>query len=264
MAAPPTVKLERRGPVGVVTLARPGRHNAFDEPMIHALTSAVRALEEDAGIRAILLAAEGESFCAGADLEWMRRAAALGPEDGLVDAQRLATLLTVLDRCERPTVARVHGAARGGGVGLVAACDVALATPDATFALSEVTLGLVPAVIGPYVVAAVGERAARRYFLTGERFSADEAHRIGLVSEVAPDAAGLDALVARVLSALAANGPAAMREAKALLRALRGRPIDGALVDETARTLARVRASPEGREGIAAFLERRRPRWGAG
>ena len=212
----------------------------------------------------ILFQAAGESFCAGADLEWMKRAAALGPDEGVVDAHRLATLLSVLDQCEKPTVARVHGAAYGGGVGLIAACDVAVAGPGARFAFSEARLGLVPAVIGPYVVAAIGERAARRYFLTGERFSAGEAHRIGLISEVAPDDAALDALVGRILEALSASGPAAMREAKALVRALRNRPIDGLLIDETSRTLARVRASPEGQEGIAAFLEKRKPRWSAG
>lgn len=264
MPATPTVQLELRGHAGVVTLARPERHNAFDERMIHELTTAIRTLEADGAVRAILFQAAGESFCAGADLEWMKRAAALGPDEGVVDAHRLATLLSVLDQCEKPTVARVQGAAYGGGVGLVAACDVAVAGPGARFAFSEVRLGLVPAVIGPYVVAAIGERAARRWFLTGERFSATEAHRLGLVSEVAPDDAALDALVARILDALAAGGPAAAREAKALVRALRNRPIDGPLIDETARTLARVRASPEGQEGIAAFLEKRKPGWGAG
>jgi methylglutaconyl-CoA hydratase len=261
MPATPTVQLELRGHAGVVTLARPERHNAFDERMIHELTTAIRTLEADGAVRAILFQAAGESFCAGADLEWMKRAAALGPGEGVVDAHRLATLLSVLDQCEKPTVARVQGAAYGGGVGLVAACDVAVAGPGARFAFSEARLGLVPAVIGPYVVAAIGERAARRYFLTGERFSAVEAQRIGLVSEVAPDDAALDAQVARILDALAASGPAAARETKALVRALRNRPIDGPLIDETARTLARVRASPEGQEGIAAFLEKRKPRW---
>lgn len=255
------VQVEVRGRVGRITLSRPERHNAFDERTILELTGAVRALESDGAVRALLLAGEGPSFCAGADLEWMRRAAALGPEEGLVDAQRLATLFTALDRCEKPTVARVHGAVRGGGVGLVAACDVAIAAATATFSLSEVTLGLVPAVVGPYVVAAMGERAARRLFLTGERFAAAEAARLGLVSEVAQDEPALDAATAKVLEALGSAGPAAVREAKALLRALRGRSIDAALVDETARTLARVRASPEGREGVAAFLEKRAPHW---
>lgn len=263
-SAPSSVLLDRRGRVGIVTLSRPERHNAFDERMIEELTSALRALEGDPAVHAILLAAAGESFCAGADLEWMRRAAALAPEDGVVDAHRLATLLSTLDQCEKPTVARVHGATYGGGVGLVAACDVAVAGPGAKFAFSEARLGLVPAIIAPYVVAAIGERAARRLFLTGERFSALEAHRIGLVSEVAPTEEALDAQVARVLDALLAGGPAALREAKALLRSLRGRPIDGPLVDETARTLARVRAAPEGQEGIAAFLGKRKPSWRPG
>ena len=261
MPSAPTVQLERRGHVGVVTLSRPERHNAFDERMIHELTAAIHTLEADGAVHALAFAAAGETFCAGADLDWMMRAAALGADEGVLDAQRLATLLSVLDRCEKPTVARVQGAAYGGGVGLVAACDVAVAGPGAKFAFSEVRLGLIPAVIGPYVVAAIGERAARRLCLTGERISAVEAHRIGLVSDVAPTEEALDAQVARVLDALAASGPAALREVKALLRALRGRPIDGALIDETARTLARIRASPEGQEGIAAFLEKRKPRW---
>jgi methylglutaconyl-CoA hydratase len=256
-----TVQRELRGHVGVLTLSRPERHNAFDERMIHELTEAIRTLEADGAAHAVLFQAAGESFCAGADLDWMKRAAALAPDEGVVDAHRLATLLTTLDQCEKPTVARVHGATYGGGVGLVAACDVAVAGPGARFAFSEARLGLVPAIIGPWVVAAIGERAARRLFLTGERFSAVEAHRIGLVSEVAPTEELLDAQVARILDALLAAGPAALREAKALLRSLRGRPIDGPLVDETARTLARVRASPEGQEGIAAFLEKRKPSW---
>jgi methylglutaconyl-CoA hydratase len=257
----PTVQTELRGHVGVVTLSRPERHNAFDERMIVELTSAIRTLDADGAVRALLFQAAGASFCAGADLDWMRRAAALPPDEALDDAHLLATLLSTLDRCGKPTVARVHGATYGGGLGLVAACDVAVAGPDARFAFSEVRLGLLPAAIGPYVVAAIGERAARRLFLTGERFSPAEAHRIGLVSEVAATEELLDAQVARILDALAAGGPTALREAKALVRSLRGRAIDGALVEETARTLARVRASPEGQEGIAAFLEKRRPRW---
>lgn len=255
------VRVELGRGIGVVTLARPDRHNAFDDVMIHELTEAIRSLSSAPDARVILLAADGESFCAGADLEWMQRAAALPPDASLVDARRLATLLWELDRCEKPTVARVQGAAYGGGVGLVAACDVAIAAQRARFALSEVKLGLVPAVVGPYVVAAIGERAARRYFLTGERISAQRALELGLVSSVAVDGASLDAEVAGVVGALAENGPEALREAKALLRALRGRTIDGALVDEMARTIARVRAGEEAREGMAAFIERRKARW---
>jgi methylglutaconyl-CoA hydratase len=264
MSTSETVNVQVAGHVGRVTLARPARHNVLDERMIHELTAALRALEADRSVRAILLAASGESFCAGADLDWMRRASALPEEDGQVDALRLTTLLAALDRCEKPTVARVQGATYGGGIGLVAACDVAIAAAKARFAFTEVKLGLVPAVVGPYVVAAIGERAARRYFLTGEAFSAAEACRLGLVSGVVPDEPALDAEIDRILDHFAGNGPEAMREAKALLRGLRSRAIDGALVDETARTLARVRASPEGREGVAAFLEKRRPRWGPG
>lgn len=263
MNASTTIRIELRGRVGVLTLSRPERHNAFDELLIADLTEGVRELEADPETRVLLLAATGGSFCAGADLEWMRRASGLSPEDGYADARRLTTLLAVLDRCEKPTVARVQGAAYGGGVGLLAACDVVVAVEAARFALSEVRLGLIPAVIGPYVVAAIGERAARRYFLTGEQLSAREAHRLGLVSELVTDEGSLDARVQEVVEALLQCGPAAIGEAKALLRSLRGRPIDGALIDETARTIARIRSSPEGREGIAAFLEGRKPRWSA-
>lgn len=261
MSAPTALHVELRGRVGVITLARPERHNAFDELLVAELTEAIRVLEGDPTTRVLLLAAAGKSFCAGADLEWMRRASVLGPEEGYADARRLATLLGALDRCEKPTVARVQGSAWGGGVGLLAACDVVFAVEAARFALTEVRLGLIPAVVGPYVVAAIGERAARRFFLTAEPFSAVEAQRLGLVSEVAPDEAALDAGIAGAIDALLRNGPAAMGEAKALLRSLRGRPVDAALIDETAGAIARIRASPEGREGIAAFLEGRKPSW---
>lgn len=260
MSHPPTVQVEQRGAAGVITLSRAERRNALDERLIVELTGAIRTVEADSRARVLLLCGAGEDFCAGADLEWMARGAALGPEEGMADAQPLAALLAALDRCGKPTVARVQGHALGGGVGLVAACDVVVAAEGASFGLTEVRLGLVPAVIGPYVVGAIGERAARRWMLTGERFSAAEARRAGLVSEVAEGGA-LDAAVARLVDALAAGGPAAQREAKALLRALRGRPVDEALTHETARTLARVRATPEAQEGIAAFLGKRRPRW---
>lgn len=264
MSASASVRVEVQGHVGRLTLARPARHNVFDEQMIGELTDGLHALDGDRSARAIVLAADGESFCAGADLAWMRRATELAPEDGETDAMRLATLLAVLDRCGKPTVARVQGAAYGGGLGLVAACDVAIGAAKARFAFTEVKLGLVPAIVGPWVVAAIGERAARRYWLTGEAFGAAEAHRIGLLCEVVADEPALDAAVERILEHLAGNGPEAMREAKGLLRALRGRPADDALAVETARLLARVRASPEGREGVAAFLEKRTPRWGRG
>jgi methylglutaconyl-CoA hydratase len=253
--------MELRGRMAVVTLDRPERHNAFDELVVAELTDAIQLLEADPATRVICLAAAGRSFCAGADLEWMRRGAALSPEESFADARRLATLLAVLDRCEKPTLARVQGSAFGGGAGLLAACDVVIAVEAARFALSEVRLGLIPAVVGPYVVAAIGARAARRYFLTAEPMSADEAHRLGLVSEVVPDEAALDARVAAVAEALLQGGPSAVGEAKALLRSLRGRPIDGKLIDETAEAIARIRGSPEAEEGIAAFLQGRKPGW---
>jgi methylglutaconyl-CoA hydratase len=256
-----TIRMELKGRMAVVTLARPERHNAFDELVVAELTDAIQVLESDPATRVICLAATGRSFCAGADLDWMRRGAALPPEESYADARRLATLLAVLDRCEKPTLARVQGSAYGGGVGLLAACDVVVAVESARFALSEVRLGLIPAVVGPYVVAAIGARAARRYFLTAEPFTAAEAHRLGLVSELVPDEAALDARIAAIADALLQGGPEAVGEAKALLRSLNGRAIDGLLIDETAAAIARVRASPEAEEGIAAFLQGRKPGW---
>lgn len=255
------IAIERRGPVAVVTLDRPGKHNAFDDELIAELTGALRSLEADDATRVVVLAAAGRSFSAGADLNWMRRMAGYSREDNLRDAMQLAALMRTLAHMAKPTLARVQGPAYGGGVGLVACCDIAVASPSASFALSEARLGLVPAVISPYVVAAIGERAARRYFLTGERFDAREAWRLGLVHELARDDAGIDEVVGRIVEALLACGPAAQREAKELVRAVAGHPVTSELIQDTAARIARVRASPEGREGVAAFLEKRRAAW---
>jgi methylglutaconyl-CoA hydratase len=208
-----------------------------------------------------VLAATGKSFSAGADLEWMRRMAGYSREENMNDAMGLAALMRTLAHLAKPTVARVQGSAYGGGVGLVACCDVAVAAQGATFSLSEVKLGLIPAVIAPYVVAAMGERAARRYFLTGERFEAAEAWRLGLVHELATGEGDLDEKVGSIVDALLACGPVAQREAKDLIRAVAGRPVTSELVQDTAQRIARIRASPEGREGVAAFLEKRRAAW---
>ena len=246
--------------VATVTLARPEVHNAFDEALIAELTRALKALDADPAVRVVVLCGEGRSFCAGADLTWMQRMAGYDHAANLADAGALAAMLAALDRSTKPTIARVHGAAYGGGVGLVACCDIAVAAEDAVFALSEARLGLIPATIGPYVVAAIGRRAARRYFLTAERFGAADALAIGLVHAVVP-AAGLDARVRELADQLLAAGPRAQAESKALIRAVAGRPIDDTVIADTVEWIAAVRASPEGREGIAAFLARRPPAW---
>lgn len=243
-----------------VTLNRPAVHNAFDEALIAALTDAFRRLGADAGVRAVVLRGAGKSFSAGGDLNWMKRSAAYSEAENVRDAERLAAMLDALNRLPRPTIALVHGAAMGGGVGLVAACDMAIAAEGAVFSLSEVRLGLLPAVIAPYVLAAIGSRQARRYFLSAERIGATEARQIGLVHEVVAPAA-LEARGRALLAVLANNSPEAMAAAKDLIAAIAGRPIDGKVRRETARRIAEARASAEGREGIAAFLEKRRPAW---
>lgn len=256
-----TVLTEVDGGVGIVTLNRAERHNAFDDIVIGELTIALRDLALNAGVRVVVLSSSGKSFCAGADLNWMRQAAGYTKDENLLDARALGELLRTLNELPKPTIARVQGPAYGGGVGLIAACDIAVATFDAQFALTEVKLGIVPAVIGPYVIAAIGERKARRYMLSSERFSASEAYRIGLVHEIVPTELELDEAVGELVDALLAGGPAAQAECKVLIRAIAGRPIDAALIDDTAQRITRIRASAEGREGMAAFLEKRKPTW---
>lgn len=246
--------------VARVTMDRPEVHNAFNDAFIAALTTLLERLGADPAVRVVVLAAAGKSFSAGADLAWMQAMAGYDEARNLQDARALARLLWTLDRLPKPTVARVQGAALGGGVGLVAACDIAIGGAAASFGLTEVKLGLVPAVISPYVVAAIGERAARRYFLTAERFDAGEALRLGLLHLAVPDGE-LDAAVERQVSLLLGNGPAAVGAAKDLIFAVGRRPTEAAVVEETARRIAAIRASDEGREGIAAFLQRRKPAW---
>jgi methylglutaconyl-CoA hydratase len=249
-----------RDAVATVTLNRPEIHNAFDETLIARLTAAFVSLDDNPDVRVVVLAAAGKSFCAGADLNWMQRMAAFGPEENLADAQALAAMLRALYAWSKPTIARVAGAAYGGGVGLVAACDIAIAVPEATFALSEAKLGLIPATIGPYVIEAIGARQARRYFLTAERFAAADALRIGLVHEVVPRDQ-LDARIDALIAMLKGAGPTAQLECKALVRGVAHRPIDEDVIDGTAEHIAAVRASPEGREGVAAFLGKRPAAW---
>ena len=249
-----------RDAVATVTLTRPELHNAFDEALIAQLTATFVSLDDNPDVRVVVLAGEGRSFCAGADLNWMKRMAAFGHDENLRDAGALAAMLRALYALSKPTIARVHGAAYGGGVGLVAACDIALAVPEAAFALSEARLGLIPATIGPYVIEAIGARQARRYFLTAERFTAAEALRIGLVHEVVA-ADRLDARIGELVASLEAAGPRAQLECKALIRGVAHRPIDDDVIAGTAEHIAAVRASPEGREGVAAFLGKRAAEW---
>jgi methylglutaconyl-CoA hydratase len=242
------LRVERDGDLLRVTLARPDRHNAFDAALISELAEAF----VDVGrARAVVLAGEGKSLSAGADVDWMRSSADLSYEENVADANALRRMLEAIDGCPAPVVARAQGYALGGGAGLVAAADIAIAARDAVFAFSEVKLGIIPAVISPFVVAKIGRGAARRYFLTGEHFDAETALRIGLVHEVADD---VDAAVERVLGELLSAGPHAVRWAKRLIRE---RP-DGS---ETARWIAERRASDEGQEGLRAFLEKRPPSW---
>ena len=255
-----TLAIEVRDAVAFLALSRPEVHNAFDETLIAELTRALAALDRDDGIRVVVLRGSGKSFCAGADLNWMKKMAGYGPAENLADAAALATMLKTLHRMSKPTIARVHGSVFGGGVGLVACCDIAFATHDATFSLSEAKLGLIPATIGPYVVEAIGARQARRYFLTAERFAAAEAFRIGLIHELHP-VGEIDARIDVLTRASLAAGPRAQDEAKALIRAIAGRPIDDEMIADTATRIARVRGAPEGREGVAAFLEKRLPAW---
>jgi methylglutaconyl-CoA hydratase len=244
-----------------LTMNRPELHNAFDDIIISDLTDALRQLEDDPDVRVVVLAASGRSFSSGADLNWMRRMADYSREQNLADAEGLAELMRTLDTLSKPTIALVQGAAYGGGVGLVACCDIAITVGRASFCLSEVKLGLLPAVISPYVVAAIGSRAARRYFLSAEAFDAAEAHRIGLVHQVVADEKELSIAAERMVALLLANGPGAMTAAKNLIAAVASRHVDDALIADTAGRIADQRSSPEGREGLSAFLEKRKPAW---
>ncbi len=243
----PGLRIERDADVLRVTLARPERRNAFDAELIAELTEAFADVGD---ARAVVLAGDGQSFCAGADIEWQRSAVDLSLDENAEDALRLYRMCETIDHCPAPVVARVHGYALGGGSGLVACADIALASPDAVFGFSEVKLGIIPAVISPFVLPRIGAHA-RRYFLTGERFDAETALRIGLVEEIAAD---LDTAVGRVVSELLTAGPEAVREAKRLIR----EPPAG---EETAQIAARLRAGDEGQEGLRAFLDRRDPGW---
>jgi methylglutaconyl-CoA hydratase len=246
--------------VATIRMNRPEVRNAFNETMIAELTQAFRTADTDSGVRAVVLAGEGLAFCAGADLNWMKKMSGYSPEENRADAMNLAAMLYTIYMMKKPTLARVHGPAFAGGMGLVAACDIAIAAEEAEFCLSEVKLGLIAATIGPYVVAAMGERQARRYFLTAERFSAATALRIGLVHELAP-MAGLDAAVDALVGQLLAASTAAIAASKELIRRVAHGAIDDAMIADTAARIAAARASADGKEGIRSFLEKRRPSW---
>lgn len=254
------LEVTRQDGVARVTLNRPELRNAFDDALIGKLSQAFAELAVDRSVRMIVLAGNGPAFCAGADLNWMKRMAGYSYEENLADAKGLADMLAALDRLPKPTIARVHGPVFAGGTGLVAACDIAVGTPEAKFCLSEAKLGLSPATISPYVIRAMGERLARRYFLTAEVFDAQEAYRIGMLSLLVP-AGELDAAVAELVKHLLAGGPESHAKIKALIRDVAGRRPDDAVAAETAKRIAEIRGSAEGREGIAAFLEKRKPNW---
>jgi methylglutaconyl-CoA hydratase len=255
-----TLDITRDGPVATIWMNRPEVHNAFDETLIADLTAACRDLDADDSVRAVVLAGRGKSFSAGADLAWMKRAANYTVDENLADAGALAAMLRTLANMKKPTVARVQGAALGGGTGLTAACDIAIASSAAVFATSEVKFGIIPSAISPYVLRAIGPRQALRYFQSAERFDAARARELGLVHEVvAPET--LDAKVAEVVASLLQCGPKAQAAAKDLIRAVAHQPIDDTVVADTVQRIAHLRATPEAREGVAAFLEKRTPDW---
>ena len=255
-----TLQIERDGPVARVWLNRPEVRNAFNEGVITELGAAFTAFAADDDLRAIVLGGHGKAFCAGADLSWMRAMADFSWEQNRGDAQALADMLWAIWSCPVPVVGRIHGDCYAGGVGLAAVCDVLVATEAVTFCLSEARLGLLPGTISPYVVRAMGEQASRRYFVTAERFSAAQAAAMGFVHEVCT-ADALDAKVDEIVAALVANGPRATRACKKLVQDVAGLPITPELRIETARRIADIRASDEGREGVQSFLNKRRPSW---
>ncbi|WP_322105316.1 enoyl-CoA hydratase/isomerase family protein [Paraburkholderia sp. J41] len=255
-----TLTVEIAGHVATVTLDRPDVRNAFNETMIAELTAAFTSLGARDDVRAIVLAGNGKAFCAGADLNWMRKMAGYSDDENRADAMRLARMLAAIHRCPKPVIARVHGDAYAGGMGLVCAADIVVAAETVNFCLSEARLGLMPATIAPYVIRALGEQASRRYFVTAEAFDCATAWRLGLVSE-AVSAQALDATVQRIAETLCANSPNAVRECKQLVQDIASETIDEALIEDTAARIARIRASDEGREGVSSFLEKRAPNW---
>ena len=255
-----SLQIERQGAVARVWLNRPEVRNAFDETLIAAMTSAFEEFSADDGLRAVVIGGRGKAFCAGADLSWMKRMAGYTWEQNRAVAEALAEMLWTVYRCPVPVVGRIHGDCYAGGVGVAAVCDVLVAADVATFCLSEARLGLLPGTISPYVIRALGEQASRRWFVTAERFGAAEAQRAGFVHEVCA-AEALDARVEELVATLVANGPMATRACKRLVQDVAGQSISAELRAETARRIADIRASDEGREGVQSFLGKRRPAW---
>ena len=254
------IRIEQRDAIRTISLARAEVRNAFDEEMIAAITAAFVDASSDRSVRVVVLAADGKAFCAGADLSWMKRMASFSDAENLRDARGLADMLQTIYSCPKPTIARVQGDCYAGGMGLVAACDMAVASLPVQFCLSEVRLGLIPATIAPYVVRQMERSAARRFMLTAERFDARIAKEIGFIAAaVEPDQ--LDLTVAQWISALLQNSPAALSEAKRLLHDVGENALNAELIDDTARRIASIRASVEGREGVTAFLEKRPSSW---
>ena len=254
------IRISAQGGIATVVLSRPDVRNAFNDEVIAELSQAFIQLGDDPQVRAIVLMAEGPAFCAGADLNWMRRMADYSREENEQDAEKLAFMLRTIYECPKPTIARVQGDVYAGGMGLVACCDMAVSVDTANYCLSEVKLGLIPATIGPYVIRAMGPRASHRYFLTAERFSAAEALRIGFVHEVVP-ADQLDASVNTWVQALLAASPNAIKECKKLVQYVADRDITRLLIDHTVKAIADIRASDEGKEGVQSFLNKRKPAW---
>jgi methylglutaconyl-CoA hydratase len=256
---PTSLKLTRAGAVATVTLDRPAVRNAFDDALIAELTTVFAELGGDAGVRAIVLTGAGPVFCAGADVNWMKRSISYTKEQNKADALKMSGMFRAIDECPKPVVGRVNGLCFGGGMGLISCCDIVVSVDSAQFAFTEVKLGIVPAVISAYVAPKIGASAARRYFLTAETFGPDEAKRLGLVHEIAP-AERLDAKVGEVTAALLKNGPEAVSTAKTLIPQVLAKPRPDA-IEFTASLISRVRTSPEGQEGLGAFLEKRKPSW---
>ena len=252
-------EIDSRG-VAKVTLNNPSKHNAFDDYMINQLCNAFTAIAENSDVRLMILASEGQSFSAGADLDWMKRMAAYSYEENLEDAKALAGMLKMLNEMPQPTIARVQGAAFGGALGLISCCDIAVAATTANFALSEVKIGLVPATISPYVIAAIGERYAKRYFMTAERFDGNTALQMSLVHETVEEQQ-LDKKIEQLVTSILSNGPEAVVAAKQLISKVSGEVIDSTLIEHTCEVIAGIRVSTQGQEGLSAFLGKRKPNW---
>lgn len=254
------LEIEQRGTTAMLWLNRPEVRNAMDDSLIAEITDAVERMESDDSIRVIVVGGKGQAFCAGGDLNWMRRMADYDEARNQKDALALAHMLNKLARCAKPTIGRVQGAAFAGGMGLAAACDIIVAEAGAKFCLSEVRIGLIPSTISPYVVQALGLQASKRYMLSGERFDAQEGYRLGFVHEVCPPES-LDSKVHEIANALTLGGPQALAQTKVLLAMVNARSVDSTLIEQTAKFIASVRASTEGKEGVSSFLEKRAPAW---